>query len=87
MNLSVYWPLELKWDKAIIKWQRRNNPLAQNFQFGVIIWCDVRVSLLETYACNKSVTGYHDDDKYTLAASILSVQYATDRKYRVRRGR
>ena len=37
MNLTVYWPLELKWDEAITKWQRRNYPLAQEFQFGVII--------------------------------------------------
>ena len=73
MNITVYWPLEVNWDEAITKWQRRNYPLAQEFQIGVIIWCDLRIRLLETYACNKSVTGQHDDDKYTFAASILSV--------------
>jgi len=36
-NLSVYWPLELKLDEVIIKWQRGNYPLAQKFQFGLII--------------------------------------------------
>jgi hypothetical protein len=71
MNLGVYWPLELNWDEAIIKWQRKNHPLAQKFQFGVIIWCDLRVRLLGKYACNKSVTGHHDDDKYTPAAGTI----------------
>jgi len=36
MNLSVYRPLDLKWDQEIIKCQRGKYPLAQNFQFGVI---------------------------------------------------
>ena len=37
VNLTVYWPLEVNWNEAITKRQRRNYPLAQEFQFGVII--------------------------------------------------
>ena len=37
MDLSVFSPLKLMWDEDKIRWQRRNYPLAQKFQFGVII--------------------------------------------------